>query len=1259
MKKKILSIVFLVFYMLVYCQQGQLQPYIAVDQFGYRPGDDKVAVIVDPQTGFNADDSFVPGNTYEVRRVSNNNVVYTGSPKLWNDGFEGPTNGDKGWWFDFSLVTQQGDFYIYDVDKKKRSHVFHISENVYEDALKAAARMFYYQRLGTNKPGSFAEAPWVDNAVWVPQDKRARDINDPFNPATERDVSGGWMDAGDANKYVSFASISVNQLLSSYTENKAMWDNLDLEIPESSNSIPDILDEVKWELDWVIKMQDDDGGVFAKAGTAGFDGEIPSENNANRYYEQKCSSATLAAAGMFAHGYLVYKNIPGLNGYAQDLKNRAILAWNYFADINAEILDTNCDPGYNDSLALGNPNQGICCGDADKADEREPEKSKLWQRGEAAAAAAYLFAATGNSRFNQAFEKYYNQGRHWISPGEREWGLYEPNQSDALQFYTTLPNASPAIKTAILQKMQIASGLNNYSITARGHLYRAYLDPGQIIWGVNSVRNNSAIAALDFKKFGSNPPKNALFSKHAKNVLHYLHGVNPLQMTYLSSMDRSSKVRYPAEFSASAVYHDWFRFEPNFSNGYVAGNDGPAPGYLLGGANYLAMDLVANTTYDGGMRNGDPSVYKVQLAGTNYNSRLIDQPSEKQFTEDLRPYDFENRQVTFFFSYTEPSLAYQSTYVKLLANFVGKDSGTPVADAEELGTNVNSVFAVLPEEVEAGKIVPITISYSASENANVFFNILKFDPDNPSADAIPILSPESGIGIPVSPGTGTVTVKPKIPLDTDPGTNYFIFLNLFNEDYSATLESFPTASLSITANNTGEDKEDSLTIENAPDQISIGQTLVNTISYFANQDGYIYYQLFDTRSGSFVAAGNSPGVVPINAGNGQLTMNLPVLPTALPGTEYVLIAEIQDGNFQPVANTSVSDITLVSGGVPASGTIEIFARGDCGSEQMELLLDGEVVKTWQNVSTSLTRYTYSEFTGTQNIEVAFTNDGPAAGCSGRNLFVDKITVCGTVYESEDTATVNSICGNPDYLFCNGSLDFGALTCEGDNGDTTYYFIKNKHLGDYLRPANATTNAAILVEPKDDSDFFKWEKVMTTENFFYLKNKATGKYFRPEKNENNSRLQQKPTNFSGNATQWKLVLSSDNTYSYLLNRAHKRYIRAIDNTDRRVQAKNTSSTGSWTRWIFEEVPDGVRLLSQLSAETAPEKITLYPNPVKKALTVEAPNGIDFMQYRMYDVTGKIIKEGELKNSRRQINVEELPSGLYFLNILGTTLKFMKD
>ena len=97
------------------------------------------------------------------------------------------------------------------------------------------------------------------------QDANARRYNAPQDASTERDLRGGWYDAGDCNKYTSWTAGYVIGLLHAYAENPAVWTD-DFNIPESGNGVPDLLDEVKWGVDHLVRMQNGDGSVLSIVG---------------------------------------------------------------------------------------------------------------------------------------------------------------------------------------------------------------------------------------------------------------------------------------------------------------------------------------------------------------------------------------------------------------------------------------------------------------------------------------------------------------------------------------------------------------------------------------------------------------------------------------------------------------------------------------------------------------------------------------------------------------------------------------------------------------------------------------------------------------------------------------------------------------------------------------------------------------------------------------------------------------------------------
>ncbi|MGB9745796.1 MAG: glycoside hydrolase family 9 protein [Bacteroidales bacterium] len=520
--------------------------YIMVDQFGYRCYDKKTAVIVDPQQGFNAQDAFQPGNSYEVRRWADDSVVYRGVPVPWNNGMTDATSGDRGWWFDFSPVTTPGEYYIFDVEKGVRSYQFKIASDVYKEVLAAATRMYYYQREFTRKEAQYAGSAWTDEK-WFPQDTVTRYVNDRNNAALYKDMRGGWMDAGDVNKYVTFCYQPIHQLLTAFEQNPDAFTD-ETNIPESGNGVPDILDEVRFEMEWMVRMQDPaDGGVHIKMGNIDYYDAWPlSTDTRPRYYGPKCSSSSIAAAGMFAHASLVFSKVPGWEDLAAGLKERAMRAWAWY---KTNPRSTNCDDGT------------IKSGDADW-DLSYQDRAEV-------VAGIYLYMLTGENKYHDAVKANYTKTRPFT---DVTWSMYDAPEGDALLLYTTLPSADLVVKNAILSRKS-SQGKTSSIYFAGEDLYNAWVPLYSYHWGSLNPRANIGNANMDFIDYHIDTSDNQRYAERALNILHYFHGVNPFNMVYLSNMGN-----YGAERSVRKIYHAWYRFGTSLA-------DNPAPGYVPGGPN--------------------------------------------------------------------------------------------------------------------------------------------------------------------------------------------------------------------------------------------------------------------------------------------------------------------------------------------------------------------------------------------------------------------------------------------------------------------------------------------------------------------------------------------------------------------------------------------------------------------------------------------------------------------------------------------------
>ncbi len=622
-------------------------PWIKVDQFGYQPAMQKVAVVVDPQAGFNAAEAFAPGTgsgQYQIRRWADDVVVHTGTLQPWKSGATHAQSGDRGWHYDFSALTAAGAYYIWDSARQVGSGRFEIGSAVYAPVLRHAVRMFYHQRLNHAKVAPYVDARWADAAAYERpgQDRSATSRWAKGQAATARDLSGGWMDAGDTNKYVTFAQSAVLQLLDAYRMSPAVFRD-DFGIPESGNGLPDLLDELKWELDFLRRMQDASGthGLFLKVGVDNYtDISPPSADARPRHYLPECTSATLAGAAMFGAAHVVYRGFASQAAGAADLLARAEAAWARakLTTSGFTVFQTACDDG------------DIKAGDADVDAQGQLESSVL--------AAIALHEATGKAEYRAHVEANYARVRPYSLWW---WGPYWAPMQVALLRHAGQPGVSASVASNLRSQKSWQSGvisLTDFNGGTNGtDLYRAHLADAEFNWGHNMTRSNAGLINLDFEAFGINSTSAALYRRIAEQHLHWLHGANPMGLVMLSNMASAG-----AESSLSEIYHTWF------ANGTVWDSTrtsarGPAPGYLAGGP---------NTTYTG------------SVAG------LASQPPQKAYKDWNTGWPENSWEVT------EPAIYYQAAYVQLLARLMGTaDTQAPTAPSRLTASAITRNSATL------------------------------------------------------------------------------------------------------------------------------------------------------------------------------------------------------------------------------------------------------------------------------------------------------------------------------------------------------------------------------------------------------------------------------------------------------------------------------------------------------------------------------------------------------------------------------------
>jgi len=266
-------------------------PPIKVNQLGFLPSSDKYAIVsLYPELNGAAD-----GDVFTVCSADTGSTVYEGNLELLS-AFDQRDSGEMVLMADFSDLTAPGEYYVA-VGSLGKSVRFSISDDAFDHALTAAQRYFYYQRQGIALEEEYA-------GVFARDDLGLDDSAVPFASGKSGTTASekGWFDAGDSGKYVNTGAGTVSHLLWAYEMFPELFPDNALTIPESGNGIPDLLDEARWELEWILTMQDaQSGGFYPRIqGDAG-ERMIMDRNGCT-------TDDTACAVGALAEAYLTYKD---------------------------------------------------------------------------------------------------------------------------------------------------------------------------------------------------------------------------------------------------------------------------------------------------------------------------------------------------------------------------------------------------------------------------------------------------------------------------------------------------------------------------------------------------------------------------------------------------------------------------------------------------------------------------------------------------------------------------------------------------------------------------------------------------------------------------------------------------------------------------------------------------------------------------------------------------------------------------------------
>ncbi|AXI80454.1 glycoside hydrolase family 9 protein [Peterkaempfera bronchialis] len=518
---------------------------VRVNQVGYLPDGPKRATIVSKATA---------PLTWQLRNASGT-AVASGSTTVHGAD---AASGDSTHLVDFSAYTGTGTGFTLTVDGQT-SYPFDISANLYDQLRSDSLSFFYQQRSGIAIDASLAGAAYARPAGHLGVAPNKGDTSVPCQPGVcdySRDVRGGWYDAGDQGKYVVNGGIATWQLVNSFERAKragtdaALGDST-LRVPERGNGTPDVLDEARWELEFLMRMQVPDGKplagmAFHKIHDANWTGlpTRPEQDDQQRELHKPSTAATLNLAATAAQCARVYA--PYDAAFAARCLDSARRAWTA-AKANPNLLAPDSD-------GTG----GGAYGDSTVGDEF------YW-------AAAELYATTGEAQYRDAVTGSSYHTATVFSPGGFSWG-----DTAALGRITLATVPGVGLPAADLSRVRasVATAADGYLAAMAGQGYAVPIPADGYVWGSNSqVANNALVIAVAYELTGQQR-----YRSGALESLDYLLGRNALNQSYVTG------------YGKHASENEHHRF---WAHQFDASLPHPPAGSLAGGPNSGLQDPVA------------------------------------------------------------------------------------------------------------------------------------------------------------------------------------------------------------------------------------------------------------------------------------------------------------------------------------------------------------------------------------------------------------------------------------------------------------------------------------------------------------------------------------------------------------------------------------------------------------------------------------------------------------------------------------------
>jgi endoglucanase len=502
------------------CKIPTMPKAIKLNQIGFYQKGTKIAIAAEA-----IQDSFY------IVSATKKDTLYRGKLGL---SAKWPYSNENSRKADFSVFNKTGSFFLA-VDSSY-SNPFLIAPKINLNLSKGLLKSFYF-----NRASSAIVAPW--GGKWTRAAGHPDTLIYVYSATASNYKEGhtfsspkGWYDAGDYNKYVVNAGITTYTLLALYEHFPSYCDTLNTFIPESQNKIPDVLDEVLWELRWLFTTQDpNDGGVYHKISSLHFDGtEMPAYDNLARYGIFKGTAASLNFSAVMAQASRIFSKfnavLPGLSDSCLAASKKAYL----WAKANPNAIYT------------ANP-AGVSTGGYT---ENQMGDEFSWARME-------LYATTRNDLF--------------YSQSDISGSFYAPSYTNVAPLgLITLINYRRQLNTigyrdTATMKSQLLALADGYVGAFKSSAYGvvAGQNAGDFSWGSNSNIGNQAFILIQAFRL----TKDSSYFKAALSNLDYLLGRNGPGYSFVTGFGTKSPMNPHHRISSADGVAD------------------PIPGMVVGGAN--------------------------------------------------------------------------------------------------------------------------------------------------------------------------------------------------------------------------------------------------------------------------------------------------------------------------------------------------------------------------------------------------------------------------------------------------------------------------------------------------------------------------------------------------------------------------------------------------------------------------------------------------------------------------------------------------